>query len=155
MNKEIIKAMNKKETKIDKIRKWWNKNGYKVMRIILFPIWWCIKAKEKITSYLNSKCEWSEERANEILSYYIPRKADWNENDKRFYFFDNGMGWGNFAKRYLKLKDRRWWNNNSGWTGGKIRQYLINEYEIAGFAKEIGDCSDGRTEISFTMIEKN
>ena len=28
MNKEIIKAMNKKETKIDKIRKWWNKNGY-------------------------------------------------------------------------------------------------------------------------------
>ena len=82
MNKEVIKAMNKKETKIDKIRKWWSKNGYKVMRVILFPIWWCIKTKEKITSYLNSKCEWSEERANEILSYFIPRKANWNEEHK-------------------------------------------------------------------------
>ena len=38
MNVEAIKAMNKKETKSDAIRKWWNKNGYKVMRVIFFPI---------------------------------------------------------------------------------------------------------------------
>lgn len=155
MNKEIIKAMNKKETKIDKIRKWWNKNGYKVMRVILFPIWWGIKAKEKITSYLNSKCEWSEERANEILSYYIPRKADWNENDKCFYFFDNGMGWGRtYNKRFLKFRDRRWWDCNCGFWGGKIRTYLIEKFELEGFEKEVGDCYDSRTDISFKMIEK-
>ena len=155
MNKEIIKAMNKKETKIDKIRKWWSKNGYKVMRVILFPIWWCIKAKEKITSYLNSKCEWSEERANEILSYYIPRKADWNENDKCFYFFDNGMGWGRkYNKRFIKFRDRRWWDCNRGFWGGKIRTYLIEKFELEGFEKEVGDCYDSRTDISFTMIEK-
>ena len=40
MNAEIIKAMNKKETAIDRFGKWWAKNGYKVMRVILFPIWW-------------------------------------------------------------------------------------------------------------------
>ena len=34
MNKEAIKAMNKRETKIDNLRKWWGKNGYKVMRVI-------------------------------------------------------------------------------------------------------------------------
>ena len=155
MNKEIIKAMNKKETKIDKIRKWWDKNGYKVMRVILFPIWWGIKVKEKITSYLNSKCEWSEERANEILSYYIPRKADWNENDKCFYFFDNGMGWGRkYNKRFIKFRDRRWWDCNCGFWGGKIRTYLIEKFELEGFEKEIGDCYDSRTDISFKMIEK-
>lgn len=155
MNKEVIKAMNKKETKIDKIRKWWNKNGYKVMRIILFPIWWCIKAKEKITSHLNSKCEWSEERANEILSYYIPRKADWDAEDKCFYFFDNGYGWSMcYAKKYLKRKDRRFWKVHSGWAGGKIRSYLIDEFELEGFRKEVGDCYDSRTDISFKMIEK-
>ena len=33
MNNEVIKAMNKKETKIDKIRKWWSNNGYKVMSV--------------------------------------------------------------------------------------------------------------------------
>ena len=155
MNKEIIKAMNKKETKIDKLRKWWNKNGYKVMRVILFPIWWGIKAKEKITSYLNSKCEWSEERANEILSYYIPRKANWNENDKCFYFFDNGMGWGRkYNKRFIKFRDRRWWDCNCGFWGGKIRTYLIEKFELEGFKKEVGDCYDSRTDISFKMIEE-
>ena len=154
MNKEVIKAMNKKETKIDKLRKWWSKNGYKVMRVILFPIWWGIKAKEKITSYLNSKCEWSEEKANEILSYYIPRKADWNEDDKCFYFFDNGMGWGRkYNKRFIKFRDRRWWDCNCGFWGGKIRTYLIEKFELEGFEKEVGDCYDSRTDISFKMIE--
>lgn len=155
MNKEVIKAMNKKETKIDKIRKWWNKNGYKVMRVILFPLWLGIQTKEKITSHLNSKCEWSEERANEILSYYIPRKADWDAEDKCFYFFDNGYGWSMcYAKKYLKRKDRRFWKVHSGWTGGKIRSYLIDEFELEGFGKEVSDCYDSRTDISFKMIEK-
>ena len=155
MNKEIIKAMNKKETKIDKLRKWWSKNGYKVMRVILFPIWWCIKAKEKITSYLNSKCEWSEERANEILSYYIPRNSDWDAEDKSFYFFDNGYGWSiHRAKRYLKRKDRHFWELHTGWAGGKIRTYLIEKFELEGFEKDVGDCYDSRTEISFKMIEE-
>ena len=31
-----------------------------------------------------------EERAKEILNYYIPNFADWNADDKCFYFFDNG-----------------------------------------------------------------
>lgn len=95
MNKEVIKAMNKKETKVSSLRKWWNKNGYKVMRVVLFPIWIGIVLKDKIEGYLNSKCGWSDERANEILSYYIPRKAKWDAEDKSFYFADNGMGWGN------------------------------------------------------------
>jgi hypothetical protein len=157
MNKEIIKAMNKKETKIDTFKKWWNKNGYKVMRVVLFPIWGCVCAKNKIENYLNSKCEWSEERAKKVLDYYIPRRARWSETDKTFYFFDNGFGWGMaYAKKYLKRKDRRWWNNHRGFSGGKIRDYLINNYEIAGFDKQVGSCYDGWTEIAFVMQqEKN
>ena len=59
-----------------------------------------------------------------------------------------------FAKKYLKRKDRRFWNVHEGWAGGNIRSYLINNFELDGFAKEIGDCYDGWTEITFTMIEK-
>ena len=155
MNKEIVKAMNKKENRFNAIKKWWNKNGYKVMRVVLFPVWFGIKAKEKITSYLNSREEWSEERVKEILNYYIPRLADWNEEDKSFYFFDNGYGWSiGLAKKYLKRKDRRFWNIYNGWSGGKIRSYLINEFELEGFEKEVGNCSEGWTEIAFRMIEK-
>lgn len=40
-----------------------------------------------------------------------------------------------------------------GW-GGKIRPYLIEEFELEGFKKEVGDCYNGWTKISLTMIEK-
>ena len=155
MNKEVVKAMNKKENRFNAIKKWWDKNGYKVMRVVLFPIWLGIKAKEKITSYLNSREEWSEERVKEILNYCVPRLADWDEEDKCFYFFDNGYGWSiGLAKKYLKRKDRRFWNVHHGWGGGKIRSYLIDEFELEGFKKEVGNCSEGWTEIAFRMIEK-
>lgn len=155
INVEAIKVMNKKETKIDTIRKWWNKNGYKVMRIILFPIWLGIKAKEKIEAHLNSRCEWSDERAQEILNYYVPHKAKWDSENKSFYFVDNGMGWGmKCHQRKLKLRDRRWWNCNRGFCGGKIRTYLIEKFEMEGFEKIINDTYDQWTEITFKLIEK-
>ena len=155
MNTEVIKAMNKKETKVDAIRKWWNKNGYKVMRVVLFPIWCGIKAKEKIEVYLNSQLEWSEERANEILNYYIPRKAKWNAENKTFYFADNGMGWDmKCHQKKIKLSDRRWWRKYTcGW-GGKVRTYLIEKFELDGFEKTVRDISNSWTEISFKLIEK-
>ena len=156
MNKEVVKAMNKKETKTNEIRKWWNKNGYKVMRVILFPLWWGICIKDKVNYYLNKKEEWSEERADEILNYYIPRKAEWDAEEKEFYFFDNGLGWEMKChhNRYIKLKDRRWWRLHAyGW-GGKVRTYLIDKFELEGFTKEVGDTYDSRTEIIFKMIEK-
>jgi hypothetical protein len=151
MNNEIIKAMNRKP-KNNTFRKWWSKNGYKVNRVIFFPIWIGSIIAEKIQKKLNARQVWSEERAKEILDYYIPRRAEWSETDKTFYFFDNGYGWSMaYAKKYLKRKDRRWWNNHRGWVGGKIRDYLINEYEIAGFDKQVGNCHDGWTEIAFVM----
>lgn len=155
MNAEIIKAMNKKETKIDQLRKWWNKNGYKIMRVILFPVWGCICAKEKIEAHLDSNLEWSEEKANEILSYYIPRKAKWVAEEKCFYFADSGIGWGmkNHQKK-IKLKDRRWWKKYTCSWGGKVRTYLIEKFELEGFTKEVGDTYDRWTEITFKLIEK-
>ena len=150
MNNEIIKAMNRKP-KNNTFRKWWSNNGYKVNRVILFPIWIACLLARKIQNKLNARQVWSEERAKTILDYYVPRTAEWFAEDKTFYFFDNGVGWGRLAKRYIKLKDRKWWNNHRGWGGGKIRDYLINEYEIAGFNKQVGDCEDGWTEIAFVM----
>lgn len=154
MNAEIIKAMNKKEKK-SALHKWWRKNGHKIIRVVFFPIWWGIKAKEKIETWLNSRNTWSEERANEILSYYIPRKARWNAENKSFYFADNGTGWGmKCHQRKIKLRDRRWWNCNRGFWGGKIRTYLIEKFELEGFEKIVGDTYDYWTEITFKMIEK-
>lgn len=149
MNNEVFKAMNKQPREESDLKKWWRKNSYKVWRIVLFPIWIYVWSRDKIKTYLNSRTEWNESRANEILNYYIPRRADWNNEDKTFYLFDNGYGWEmGFAKKHLKLKDRRFWNLYASW---RIRDYLINNFELEGFTKEIGNCYDGWTEITFRM----
>lgn len=156
MNKEIIKAMNKKETKIDTFKKWWRKNGYKVMRVVLFPIWWGIWAKKKIHAYRYKRLEWSEERANEILSYYIPRKCEWNAEDKTFYFADNGMDGGmKYHLKKIKMKDKAWWVKYScGWDS-KVGTHLIEKFELEGFIKEVSDTYyDCWTEVYFRMNEK-
>ena len=149
MNNEIIKAMNKKPRKESDLEKWWRKNSYKVWRVVLFPIWIYVWSRDKIKTYLNSRTVWSESRANEILGYYIPHCARWNNENKTFYYFNNGYGWSmGFAKKHLKLKDRRFWNLYASW---RIRNYLINNFELEGFTKEVGNCYDGWTEITFRM----
>lgn len=146
MNKEIIKAMQGK--KEHKARKWWRKNGYKVLRITLFPMWISTILANKGRAWLNSQQEWDEERATEILNYYIPRCAKWDEENQCFYFFDNGCGWNlAYAKKFLKRKDRRFWRVNCG----KMRTLLMEKFELEGFTKEIGNCSDGWTEITYYL----
>ena len=156
MNAEVIKAMNRKPNKKkETLRKWWSKNDYKVMRVVFFPLWLFCLAHEKIDKWLNNRNRWNESRAMEILSYYIPRRAEWDAESKEFYFFDNGMGWClSHSKKYLKRKDRRFWDNHNSWCGGTLRSYLINDFQLEGFTKEVGECSDGWTEITFKMIEK-
>lgn len=151
MNKEIEKAMNRKEGKTFHFYGWWIKNGYKVMRVVLFPIWVYMCGKRKINNYLNSKCKWDEERANKILSYYVPRYSKWNAENKSFYLADNGLGWD---KEKIKMKDRRWWKNNTRGWGGEVRIYLIEKFEMEGFEKIVGDTYDGWTEVTFKLIEK-
>lgn len=151
MNKEIEKAMNRKESKTFHFYGWWIRNGYKVKRVVLFPIWSYMCGKEKINNYLNSKCEWSEERANKILSYYVPRYSKWNAENKSFYLTDNGLGWD---KKKIKMKDRRWWKNNTRGWGGEVRTYLIEKFEMEGFEKIVGDTYDSWTEVTFKLIEK-
>lgn len=153
MTNEVIKAMQGK--KKHKIRKWWNKNGYKIFRVILFPFWIGSILLDKIRTWLNSKEEWDEVRATEILNYYIPRYSHWDAKDKSFDFFDNGIGWNiKLAKRYLKLKDRRFWKVNCAWCGGEMRSFLMNKFELEGFTKELGNCSEGWTEIFFILNEE-
>ena len=154
MNKEITKAMNRKEKKRT-CAKWWNKNGYKVMRVVLFPIWIGAVGLEKIEQKLDNRVEWNDKRVKQILDYYVPRYANWNAEDKTFYFFDNGYGWDLCrAKKLLNRKDRRFWNKYNGFVGGEIRQYLINKFELEGFEKTILNTYDGWTEIEFKIIEK-
>ena len=54
MNTEVIKAMNRKP-KNNKFSKWWSANGYKVLRVILFPLWLIVIVSNKIQRWTNNK----------------------------------------------------------------------------------------------------
>lgn len=153
MNKEVIKAMNKKEKKTSNFKKWWVKNNYKIYRVLFFYIYLPSVAYEKIKKYLRSRIEWSEERATEILNYYIPRRAEWDDEDKEFFFFENGYGWSfHFAKKYLKRKDYAFWKKFSSSWCYEIRKFLVKDFELEGFSKTvIESCCGTDTEIIFKM----
>ena len=155
MNKEIKKAINRKERK-HSIRKWWRKNSYKVARIIFWPIWLYMVIEEKYKTKRYKSLEWSEERAREVLEYYIPRYTDWHAEEKFFHLADNGMGWTmrEVVRKCVKRKNRAWWNKFASPWGGKIREYLIKDFELEGFTKTIEDDDYGWTEITFTLNEK-
>lgn len=154
MNTEIIKAMNKKENKPNALKKWWKKNRLTVLRIVLFPIYFTELAIDKAKKISADRNPWSEERANEIFNYYIPRRSDWVEDEKLFFFFDNGYGWNiNLAKKYLKRKDRKFWELHNGFWGGNLREYLIDKFELEGFTKKVVNTCDSQTEIVFRMNE--
>ena len=159
MNASIQKAINDKaKAKAKKnrpLRKWWQKNYYKVYRIIFLPVWVGTILWAKIEKKLNDRNQWDEQRVNEILSYYVPRRAEWDKENNEFYFFDNGRGWSLYlAKNYLKRKDRRFWELHNGGWGGRIRDYLIHHFELEGFTKEILNTDDGWTEIVFKENEE-
>lgn len=142
MNKEVEKAMKRK--KENRFAKWWRANGYRVWRVLLFFIWIPMRISDK----LDARQKWSKERADKILSYYVPRQAEWDASDKSFYFFDNGLGWN---ANKVKWRDRRWWKHNRGFYGGEIRDYLINDFELEGFKKEVLSEENGTTEIVFYL----
>lgn len=154
MNTTIQKAINDKaKAKAKKnrpLRKWWRKNSHKVYRILFFPVWVGAILWMKVEKKLNDRNQWSEQRANEILSYYVPHRAEWDSENNEFYFFDNGRGWSLYlAKDHLKRKDRRFWKLHNGGWGGRLREHLIYHFELEGFTKEVLNTADFCTEIVF------
>lgn len=145
MNKEILKAIEDKQKK-HLFREWWGRNGYKVMRVILFPIWIYVEISDRIKAWNYERTTWDEKRADEILQHYIPKRSDWLPEEKAFWFFDNGYGWEIWsAKRFLKRKDHLFWRKFH-W---EIEKYLINKFELEGFEKEDLNPHGTDTEIIF------
>lgn len=151
MNAEVRKAIEeaRKEPPKRMIRKWWNKNSYRVNRVIFFPLWLGMVANEKIQKKLDERTKWSVERTIEILNHYVPSYSKWNEDKKCFWYFNNGYGWLlTYAKKHIKRKDYRYWKCHQY----AIRDYLIKTYEMEGFEKEVNsEYSD--TEICFYLKE--
>ena len=152
MNSEVIKAINRKNKK-HPIRDWWNKNDYKAIRIILFPIYILVQIYDKINSKLDARTKWSDEQANKILNYYIPRQCSWDEEHKELYFFDNGYGWYMNKKR-VKWKDRRFWNKYKGWYAAKFEIICLISLNLKDLLKSLGIIKTAGLKLFFIKLTK-
>lgn len=56
-----------------KLRRWWDKNGHIILRILLFPLWIGILVNEKIKAYQYENMVYSDKRSKQILDRYLPR----------------------------------------------------------------------------------
>lgn len=116
-------------------RSWWNKNGYKVNRVILWPLWVTIKLNEKY----KTRQQPNFKRIKKYLDKYLPERARgyW---DKKL----NGFGiierdWDN---EYLLIDSTNliFYRHSRAYKYCQrhkktIQEYIFNEYQIDGFTK--------------------
>ena len=133
MNKEVLKAMNKKEKKTSNFKKWWNKNNYKVCRVLFFYIYLPSIAYEKIKKHIRKQIAWSEEKATKALNYFLPHVLEFVEEDNAYYYCTNWHydGW-NIAKK-VPFGMKKWAKK----FGYETLKYLEEGYENAEFSKSI------------------
>lgn len=139
MNNSIEKARAKYQKKQNnKLRKWWLKNDYKVLRVLFFYIWFPCWLWEKYKDYSYTSTAWSSEKAKKYLDMLVPYLTRCDEQHEEILFTDaDDMGgiqfYWSFSRiyknKYRKAKDFIIKFNN------KVKEYIINEYQIDGYKK--------------------
>ena len=137
----IEKQFRKQEKKKNSsIRKWWNKNCYKIMRIVLFYIWVPILVYTKIKDTKYKKLKYSDDTTKKYLDKVMPKLVYRCEEDLNLILFHNTQDFGGI---------RFYWDLCSNWMSKKfkketqyfakfnaaVKDYIIQEYHIDGYEK--------------------
>lgn len=87
--------------------------------------------EDKIRDWRYNRLVWNEERAQRVLEYAFPNKAEIDRENQsigrylRSFWFD----WYKFAKR----RDKRWCKKFNI----QLREYCINTFQMDGYTKEV------------------
>lgn len=166
MNKEIAKAITKKnklndfyrkqyeknfKKKESKWRNWLRKNRHIIFRVIFFPIWFAVIFAEMIDRFLDSRTLWCEERANKILQNYVLDAAIWERENQTLYLAVFCNNWHfSWAKYHIKIKDYRFYRLYEE----RMKLYLIESFMLDGFTKVVRNCEDNSIEILFKIEQE-
>lgn len=123
------------------VHTWWNKNGYKVMRILLWPVWLCIKINEKRYANMEKKAAFSKEQAKTILDRYLPsifaKELQYLEDDEpRGVLLTTASDYGYHLRFYSDLRIPKRKKRDIAFRNkffSQILDYLWTEYEIEGW----------------------
>lgn len=110
---------------------WWGRNGYKVWRVVLFPVWAVIWSKNKIEEKRYNALKWDDERATTILDKTLPSLLDKDEDGTLWYFSDWRPYFYN--RRGIHGKNKRFAYKYNA----TICEFLFEKYQIEGYEKTI------------------
>lgn len=166
MNKEVAKAINKKNKLNDRYRKqyeknskkreskwrnWLRKNRHIIFRVIFFPIWIAIIYANMLDRFLDSRTLWCEERANKILQNFVLDVAIWKRENQTLYLADFYYDWRfEWVKYHIKKKDYRFYRLYED----RMRLYLIESFMLDGFTKVVRNCENNCVEILFKIKQE-
>lgn len=141
----IEKQFQKQEKKKNSsIRKWWNKNSYKIARVVFFYIWIPIFVYEKIKDNRYKNLKYSDDITKKYLDKVMPKLVFHYEEDPNLILFHNTNDFGGI---------RFYWDLCSNWMTrkfkketkyfskfyGLVQKYIIEEYQIDGYEKIVLD----------------
>ena len=138
MKNEIEKQVAKKQRRENnKLRKWWNRNDYKVWRVLLFWIWIPMKLFGEINIKQYKQIKYSEKTAKKYLDKVLPYLvARWREEPDCFLFTTAGDMGGIQFRALMSLpskyrKQRRYFTKFYQ----EVQAYIVRTYEIDGYEK--------------------
>lgn len=141
----IEKQFQKQEKKKNSsIRKWWNKNAYKIARVIFFYIWIPILVCEKVKDSKYKNLKYSDDTTKKYLDKVMPKLVSHYEENPNLLLFHNTSDFGGI---------RFYWDLCSSWMQKNfkketqyfskfhwlVQKYIIEEYQIDGYEKMILD----------------
>ena len=121
-------------------RKWWNKNGYKVIRVILWPVWLSYILKEKYKDKSYDALAFSKETCKKYLDKVMPKMvACYNEDHSEILISNaDDMGGIQFSCFFRNCKNKKM-SKFFRKFDVELRQYILEEYTIDGYEKMVLD----------------
>lgn len=126
------------------LRKWWRKNDYKVLRVLLFYIWIPCWAYDKIKDARYENLTYSNATTKKYLDKVMPKLvAHYEENPNTILFSDaddfggitfRDLSFSSFMKKHFKKESKYFSKFNR-----LIKKYIIEEYQIDGYKKIVLD----------------
>lgn len=117
--------------KHDAIKEWWNKHSQKILRVVLFPLYFTELIADKIKKHNADKNAWSEDKAKDFCDKYLPLFCD--KTDNGFWFYNNGYGFTCRKQIRRRPAVRRFASEYKR----HLFCYICDTYEIEGYTKHV------------------
>ena len=136
--KNKIQKENEKKNKMT-LSKWWNKNGYKIIRVILWPAWLFVVIKEKCHKKAYSELVFTNSTCKKYIDAVMPEMVRRHNNLHEEILISNAddMGAIEFVHFYHSKNKKA--NTYFLKFFNEVKEYILTEYVIDGYDKMIID----------------